>query len=70
MPASLGCWEYPVQPGDTEEIPTCGELVQLEPIFFHPLPAMHNPLMFLADVRHMQKQRACLERTREWECQS
>ena len=56
-----------MQPGDTEERPARGELVQLEPIFFHPLPAMHNHLAFLADVRHMRKQRACLEKTRERE---
>ena len=70
MLAYLGCWEYPVQPGDTEEIPARGELVQPEPIFFHPLPTMHNPLVFLANVRHMQKQRARLEKTREQERQA
>ena len=69
MPAYLGCQEYPVQPGDTEEIPAHGELVQLEPIFFYPLPTMHNALAFLADVRRMRKQRACLEKTREQEHQ-
>ena len=55
MPASLGCREYPVQPGDTKEVPAHGELVQQEPIFFHPLPAMHHPLAFLDDVKRMQK---------------
>ena len=30
---------------------------------------MHHPLAFLADVRHMRKQRACLEKARERECQ-
>ena len=62
MPAALGCYEYPVQPGDTKEVPTHGKLVQLEPIFFHPLSVMHHPLAFLADVKHMQKRRARMEK--------
>ena len=61
MPASLGCHEYPVQLGDTEEVPARGELVQREPIFFHPFQAMHHPLVFLADLKHIQKQRARME---------
>ena len=68
MLASLGCREYPVQLGDPEEVPARGELVQLEPIFFHPLPVMHNPLAFLTNMRCMWKWRACLEKTREREC--
>ena len=62
MPASRDCREYRVQPGDTKEVPAPGELVQWEPILFHPLPAMHHPLAFLADVKHMQKGRARMEK--------
>ena len=28
MPAFLSCREYPVQPGDTEEVPACGEILE------------------------------------------
>ena len=66
MLAYLGCWEYPVQLGDTEEIPAHGELVQPEPIFFHPLPVMHKALSFLANMSRMWKQRARLQKTKEW----
>ena len=59
-----------MQLGDTEELPARGELVQLEPIFFYPLPAMHHPFAFLANVRRMRRQRARLEQVREWEHQA
>ena len=36
-------------------VPARGELIHREPIFFYPLPAMHYPLAFLADVKRMQK---------------
>ena len=66
MPALLGCREYPVQPGDTKEVPAHGELVQLEPIFFHPLPAVHHPFAFLANLKCMRGRRARMEKAQKW----
>ena len=63
MPAFLSCREYPVQPGDTEEVPARGELIQSEPIFFHSLPAMHHPQAFLTDVKRMQGRRTRMEKS-------
>ena len=62
MPAGLSCREYPVQPGDTVEVPARGEHVGVEPIFFHPLPALHNPHAFLVEVRRMRNRRARVDK--------